>query len=51
MNLPKIQPNEKFSLDRPAWTSEVGTGNLEAYKHRQVITREGFIVITNYYCK
>jgi len=37
------------SLDRPAWTSESGTGMFEAYKHKHTVTTDRTGVILNYY--
>ena len=39
------------STDRPAWTSTVETGNLEAYKHKSAIVRGRFAVLRDYYNK
>lgn len=48
---PKIVLSEKASLDRPSWTSEQKTGNLEAYKHRHTVIRGRFVLQENYYEK
>ena len=37
------------SLDRPAWTSESGTGMFEAYKHKHTATAGRTGVILGYY--
>ena len=45
----KILINERASLNRPEWSSEQKTGNLEAYKHRHTIIRGRFVLQENYY--
>lgn len=45
----KIELNERESLNRPAWTSTVETGNLHAYKHKHNIVNGKFHLTLNYY--
>lgn len=44
-----IKFSERASLDRPAWTSEQKTGNLQAYRHKHSIIRGKFQLQENYY--
>lgn len=41
--------NEKASLDRPAWTSEHGTGMFEAYKHKHIPTKDRTGILRDYF--
>lgn len=41
--------NERESLNRPAWTSEQGTGNWNAYKHRHSIIKGKFVLQKDFY--
>lgn len=43
--------SERASLDRPAWTSTVETGNLAAYKHLHTIKDGKFVCVKNYFTK
>lgn len=45
----KIELNEKESLNRPAWTSTVETGNFEAYKHKHTIVNGKFHLVPNFF--
>jgi hypothetical protein len=41
--------SERKSLDRPAWTSEQKTGNLEAYKHKHTVEGGRFKLVKNFF--
>lgn len=41
--------NERASVDRPAWTSTIETGSLNAHKHKHSIVNGRFRLSIDYY--